>query len=69
MAELDLVADGGDDVGHLEGPLLARDLGMEDDLEEQVAQLLAQGAHRTAGGHLVHLLQHLVGLLDEVGPH
>ena len=63
----DLVRDGGRHVGERELAQLARQLGVEDDLEEEVPQLLAERAPGAALADPVHLVEHLVGLLDEVG--
>ena len=46
---------------------LVGQLGVEDDLEEQIAQLLAERTPGTTLAHPVHLLQDLVRLLDQVG--
>ena len=41
---------------------------MEDDLEQQVAQLLGQRMPRPPAGDAIHLVEHLVAFLDQVGP-
>ena len=65
VASNHLVRDAPDHLLDAEGPALPGDVGMEDDLQEQVAQL---------GGQLVVVavvdgLGHLVGLLDRHGLH
>ncbi len=52
-----------DGVVDVEFPLLGRHLGVEQDLAQQVAQFLAE----LVGVALLDGLDHLVGLLDEVG--
>ena len=52
------------DVGQVEDARLGRELGVEDDLEEQVAELLGEGRRRAAAERVVDL----VGLLEEVVP-
>ena len=58
-----LLVDRPQDVGHGEQAGLLRHAGVEDHLERDVPQLLAE----LVGGPFVDGLQHLVGLLDEVG--
>ncbi len=61
-------------LGQVEPPLLGRQAGVEEDLEQQVAQLLFEVVDRldldaVAGlgpGQLVDGVDHLVGLLQEV---
>ena len=64
MAPHQLVGDGACDVGEPERARLGGDLGVEDDLQEQVAELVAQRCRVAA----VDRLEHLVRLLDHVGP-
>jgi hypothetical protein len=66
MARDDLVGDGSRHVRQAELGQLPRQLGVEDDLEQEVPQLLAQGAPGAALAQAVHLVQDLVGLLHEV---
>src|SRR5205085_4568823 len=56
------------DVADVELALLGGEAGVEDDLKEQVAELLAERLPRAAVGDAVHLVEDLVTLLDEVGP-
>src|SRR5262245_2838774 len=59
MASHELFGETLDDVAKLEGPLLLRHAGMEDHLEEEVTQFIAQVveiAPRNGVGHLVSLL-------------
>src|SRR4051812_7378336 len=67
VSSLDFVADGLTHLPHLEGVHLGRQLGMKDDLKEQVAELFAQRTKGASIAHPVHLVQNLVGLLNEVG--
>ena len=62
MAAHDLARDRGLDVGQVEDARLGRELGVEDDLEEQVAELLGERRRRPALERVVDL----VGLLEEV---
>ena len=63
MAADHLVGDGGGHVREGEGACLLRHAGKIDDLEQQVAQFVAQGGQvATDGG-----IGHLVGFLDRVG--
>src|SRR5215813_13906091 len=48
--------------------LLFRKLRVEDDLEQQVAQLFAERAPWAAVRYPVHFVEDLVGLLEKVGP-
>ena len=64
MAADDLRGDRGVDVGQVEDALLGRELGVEDHLEQEVAELLGEG-RRGAGAERV---VDLVGLLEEVVP-
>lgn len=63
MAADELGGQAGEDVGHGELARLFGQLGMEQHLEEEVAQLFRQ----TGGVRGVEDGQHLVGFLDEVG--
>src|SRR5262245_9979133 len=59
MTAHELFGEALDDVGKVEGPLLLRHAGMEDDLEQEVAQFVAQVielAPRNGVGDLVSLL-------------
>src|SRR5215831_15173894 len=59
MTAHELFAEALDDVGKVEGPLLLRHAGMEDDLEQEIAQFVAQVieiAARNGVGDLVRLL-------------
>src|SRR5690606_6316947 len=67
MPPLQFVGDGAGHVSQVEGLLLRGELGVEDDLEEQIPQLLAQRRPRAPGAHAVHLVEDLEGLLDQVG--
>jgi hypothetical protein len=63
MATGHLVREPSDDVGHGELALLARDLTVEHDLEEKVAQLFDE----MVGRAFVDSRQHFVRFLEEVG--
>ena len=60
MAPQQLVADRGDDIGEREIPGLVRDLRVERDLQQQVAEFVAQVRMIAA----VDRIDDLVGLLD-----
>ena len=64
VAADDLGRDRGVDVGQVEDALLGRELGVEDDLEEEVAELLGERRRRARAERVVDL----VGLLEEVVP-
>ena len=59
----ELLGDGVGDAAEVEAPLLLGDARLEDDLQEEVAELLAMGL----GVAPVDRLEHLVGLLEDVG--
>src|SRR5262249_53823610 len=64
MAAYELFGEALDDVGKVEGPLLLRHAGMEDDLEQEVTQFIAQVievAPRNGVGDLVCLLDGVRG--------
>jgi hypothetical protein len=68
VAAFNLVADGVGHVGERKGLLLVGQLGVKDNLKQQVAQLFSQRPPRPAKRHPVHLVQHLVAFLDQVRP-
>src|SRR5262249_13620328 len=64
MAPYQLFGQALDDVGKVEGPLLLRHAGMEDDLQQEIAQFIAQVieiASRNGIGDLVSLLDGIGG--------
>ena len=63
MAADELVADGGDDVGEGENPLLLRHARMEDHLKQQIAEFVPQFVEIAA----LDGVGHLIGLLDRIG--
>ncbi len=62
VAAYELVAKRGDHVGECKRPLLGRHLRMEDHLQQQVAQLVAQASQVVA----IDRIGHLVGFFDGV---
>ena len=58
-----LVGDRSRDVGEVEGAGLAAHLRVEDDLEQQVAELVDESRHVAAADGV----EHLIGFLDGVG--
>lgn len=63
MALDHLVADGARHVLDAEGAGLPGHLGVEDDLEQEVAQLVLQGSHIA----MLDGIRHLIGFLDGIG--
>ena len=64
MAAHDLRGEPGLHVGQVEDAGLGGELGVENDLEEQVAELIGEGGRRAVGQRIVDLVR----LLQEVAP-
>ena len=64
MPQDQLFADAGADIVHIEGPRLSGDLGMEDHLQQNIPQLLAE----MGVVPLVDGFRRFIGLFDEIPP-
>ncbi|MBJ31455.1 MAG: hypothetical protein CL466_08585 [Acidimicrobiaceae bacterium] len=70
MAVAKLVVDAPGHIGQVEAAVVGGDPGVEDHLEEQVAELLLECTGALPGGLVegVEGLEHLMSLLQQVGP-